>query len=148
MDKSELNLDKSEDGLSLTILTPERDFFHGEAEQVVFSTPEGSIGIMSGHAPMVASVAEGIIEILSGGAWKTAATGQGFAEIAYGKAEFFVDTAEWADEIDAIRAKEALERAEHRLRSNMSRIEFLRTQAAMSRAIARLKTIETSTTHK
>ena len=132
---------------TLKILTPEKDFYEGVADEVVFSTPEGRIGIMSGHAPMIASVAEGIIEILVGNEWKTAATGQGFAEIAYDKAEFFVDTAEWADEIDAIRAKEALDRAEHRLRNNQNRMEFLRSQAAMSRAIARLKSIEASTSH-
>ena len=133
---------------SLKILTPEKDFFEGEATEVVFSTPEGRIGIMSGHAPMIASVTEGIVEILVGGEWKTAATGQGFSEITYDKAEFFVDTAEWADEIDAIRAREALERAEHRIRSNLSRMEFLRTQAAMSRAMVRLKTVETTATRK
>ena len=132
---------------SLKILTPEKDFYEGEASEVIFSTPEGSIGIMSGHAPMIASVAEGIIDILVGNEWRTAATGQGFVEVAYDKTEFFVDTAEWADEIDAVRAKEALERAEHRMRSNINRMEFLRTQAAMSRAMARLKTVETSTSH-
>ena len=129
---------------TLKILTPERAFFEGEASEVIFSTPEGRIGAMSGHAPMIASVSEGIIEILVGGEWKTSATGQGFCEITYDLAEFFVDTAEWAEEIDAIRAREALERAELRIRSNMNRMEFLRTQAAMSRAIARLKAIETS----
>ena len=134
--------------LSLKILTPEKDFFERVASEVIFSTPEGRIGIMSGHAPMIASVAEGIIEILVDGEWQTAATGQGFGEITYDKAEFFVDTAEWAEEIDAIRAREALERAEHRIRSNLSRMEFLRTQAAMSRAMARLKTVETTATRK
>ena len=134
--------------LSLKILTPEKDFYEGDVSEVVFSTPEGRMGIMSGHAPVIASVAEGIIEILAGGQWLTAATGQGFCEIIYDKAEFFVDTAEWADEIDAIRAREALERAELRIRSNLSRMEFLRTQAAMSRAMARLKTVETTSTRQ
>ena len=128
---------------SLTILSPEKDFFEGEVREVVFSTPVGRLGVMAGHAPTVAAVAEGILEILHEGEWKIAAVGQGFGEIAYEKAEFFVDTVEWADEIDAIRAKQALERAEHRIRSNISRIEYLRTQAAMSRALARLKAAET-----
>ena len=126
----------------LTVLTPEKEFFSGEVNEIVFSTPEGRIGIMSGHAPIIASVSEGIIEILIGDEWKTAAAGQGFCEVAYERVEFFVDTAEWADEIDAIRAKEALERAEHRINSNLGRMEYLRTQAAMSRAMARLKTVE------
>ena len=129
--------------LYLAILTPEKKLFEGDVSQVIFSTPEGSVGVMYGHAPVIASVAEGIIEIVTENDRKTAATGQGFCEIAYGRAEFFTDTAEWADEIDAIRAKEALERAEHRINSNMSRMEYVRTQAAMSRAIARLKASET-----
>ena len=133
---------------TLKILTPERDFYAGDASEVVFSTPEGRVGVMSGHAPMIASVAEGLIEILVGEEWKRAATGQGFCEIIYDTAEFFVDSAEWAEEIDAIRAREALERAERRIRSNMNRMEFLRTQAAMSRAIARLKAVETSAPRK
>jgi len=127
---------------SLTILTPEKKLFAGEANEIIFSTPEGRLGIMSGHVPVIASVSEGIMEILIGNEWKTAATGQGFGKITYDRAEFYVDTAEWADEIDTVRAKEALERAEHRIRSNLSRLEYLRTQAAISRALARLKAVE------
>ena len=130
------------DLLTLTILSPEKDFFEGDVKEVIFSTPEGRIGVMAGHSPVVAAVAEGILEILDDGEWKIAAVGQGFAEIAYHKADFFVDSVEWAGEIDAARAKEALARAEQRIRSNISRIEYLRTQAAMSRALARLKAVD------
>ena len=133
--------------LSLTVLSPEKNFFEGEVREVIFSTPEGRIGVMAGHAPVVAAVAEGILEILDGDEWKIAAVGQGFSEIAYEKAEFFVDSVEWADEIDAIRAKEALARAEQRIRSNISRIEYMRTQAAMSRALARLKAVDSGSHH-
>ena len=130
---------------NLTILTPEKVFFNGDAAEVVFSTDEGRVGIMAGHAPLIASVAEGIMEILIGEEWKIAAVGQGFGEIAYEKAEFFIDTAEWADDIDAIRAQEALERAGQRITSHLSHKEFLRTQAAMNRAMARLKAAKSYT---
>ena len=126
----------------MTILSPEKDFFEGEVREVIFSTPEGRIGVMAGHSPVVAAVAEGVLEILDGDEWKVAAVGQGFSEIAYDKAEFFVDSVEWAGEIDAVRAREALTRAEQRIRSNISRIEYMRTQAAMSRALARLKAVD------
>lgn len=125
--------------LSLTILSPEKNFYEGDVREVIFSTPMGRLGVMTGHAPMVAAVSEGVLELLIGDEWKIAAVGQGFSEIAYDKAEFFVDTAEWAEEIDAARARQALERAEQRIRSNINRVEYLRTQAAMSRALARLK---------
>ena len=129
--------------LFLKILSPEKKFFEGNVDEVVFSTPEGSIGIMGGHSPMIAAVSEGVIDICVDGEWKVAAVGQGFCEITYHNGEFYLDTAEWADEIDIIRAKEALDRANHRIHNNQSRQEYLRTQASMSRALARLKAVET-----
>ena len=125
--------------ISLSILTPEKEFMMGEAVEIIFGTPEGRLGIMAGHAPIIASVSEGIMEIFTGEKWRIAAVGQGFAEIAYEKAEFYLDTAEWADEIDSFRAKEALYRAERRIQSNLTKLEYLRTQAAINRALARLK---------
>jgi len=132
---------------SLTILCPEKDFFKGEVGEVIFSTPEGSIGIMAGHSPMFAAVSEGIMEIFTDEDWKTAAVGQGFCEIGYHRSEFYVDTAEWADEIDVARAKEALARAESRISNALSKQEYLRTQASMSRALARLKAVKFSAGH-
>jgi len=131
----------------LTIFCPEKDFFEGDVYEVVFSTPEGSIGIMAGHAPLFAAVSEGILEIFADGDWRTAAVGQGFCEISVDKSEFYLDTAEWADDIDVARASEALARAEHRIHSTLSRQEYLRTQASMSRALARLKAVKSKAGH-
>jgi F-type H+-transporting ATPase subunit epsilon len=132
----------------LTIVCPEKDFFEDEVNEVVFSTPEGSIGIMAGHAPMIAAVSEGVVEILADGDWKIAAVGPGFCEIGYHKAEFYLDTAEWADEIDVAMAKEELERAEQRIRSEMSQQEYVLTQASMSRDLARLKAVRSREKHR
>lgn len=123
----------------LTILTPQKRFLSSEVEQVIFDTPKGRIGLMADHMPMVAAVAYGIMEICVEGKWRTAAVGQGFAEVGHNMAEFFVDSIEWAEDIDTARAREALRRAEQRLRNDLSRIEVLRNQAAMARAIGRLK---------
>ena len=130
---------------SLQILSPEKCFFEGDVGEIVFSTPEGSIGIMNGHSPMIAAVSEGVVEILVDGNWRIAAVGQGFCEINLHKAVFYLDTAEWAEDIDVARAKEALDRANHRIHNMQSRQEYLRTQASISRALARLKAVESST---
>jgi len=132
---------------SLTILCPEKEFFKGDVFEIIFSTPEGSIGIMAGHAPLFAAVSEGVLEVFADGDWKAAAVGQGFCEIGYHRCEFYLDTAEWADEIDVARAREALARAENRISSALSRQEYLRTQASMSRALARLKAVKSSAGH-
>ena len=131
----------------LSIRTPEKDFLESDVEQVIFTAPQGRLGVMAGHMPMITSVLEGTAEILIDGEWKVAAVGQGFAEISYDRVEFYLDIAEWADEIDEVRAKEALERAEHRFHSNLSYAEHIRSQAAMSRALNRLKAIESNVSH-
>ncbi|MCL2664851.1 MAG: ATP synthase F1 subunit epsilon [Defluviitaleaceae bacterium] len=128
--------------INLTVRSPEKEFFSGEISEVIFTTPEGSVGVMYGHSPMVASVEPGVMEIKINDEWKIAAVGPGFAEIIYDTADFFLDSAEWADEIDLVRARDALERAEHRLKSGLSRMEHMRSQAAMSRALARLKAVQ------
>jgi len=136
-----------QDVFLLSIRCPEKDFFEGEVTEIVFSTPEGSIGVMASHSPLFAAVSEGVIEIISEDGRRTAAVGQGFCEIDYRKAEFYLDTAEWADEINIARAKEALDRAEHRIHNTLSKQEYLRTQASMSRALARLKAAKSDIEH-
>ena len=132
---------------SLQILSPEKNFFDGDVEEIIFSTPEGSIGIMRGHSPMIAAVSEGVVEILENGERKIAAVGQGFCEIDYKRAVFYLDTAEWAEDIDVARAKEALDRANHRIHNIQSKKEYMRTQASISRALARLKAAESGSGH-
>ena len=126
----------------ISILTPEKRFLSGTAEQVIFDTPNGRLGIMADHMPMVAAVADGVMEICIDGTWRTAAVAQGFAEIGSNLAEFFVESVEWAEDIDTVRAEQALQRAAQRMKSNASRLELLRSQAAMARALSRLKAAE------
>jgi F-type H+-transporting ATPase subunit epsilon len=125
--------------LHLHLLTPDNNFFDGDVEEVIFSTSEGRIGIMAGHSPTFASVVEGVIELLIDGEWKITAVSQGFARVHYDMTEIFLDSVEWADNIDVVRAEQALKRAEQRSKTEISRVEHIRTQAAMSRALARLK---------
>jgi F-type H+-transporting ATPase subunit epsilon len=125
--------------LHLHLLTPEKNFFDGDVAEVIFTTSEGSIGIMAGHSPAFASVVEGVIEVLIDDEWQIAAVSQGFARINYDIAEFFLDSVEWSDDIDVFRAQQALKRAEERSKTDCSRVQQVRTQAAMSRALARLK---------
>ena len=127
---------------TLSIFVPDKRFLEMEAQEVVVMTPEGRLGVMAGHMPMVVSLVESTVDILRDGQWKTAAVSQGFAEIHADSAELFVNTAEWADEIDTARAREALHRAEQRLKSELSRVQYVRTKTAIARALARLKAAE------
>jgi len=124
---------------SLTIETPEKVFFDDEVTQVIVSTPDGELGIMSDYMPTIAVVSEGVMRIEKDGAWHSAALSQGFMDITASGTEIFVDTAEWAEDIDVLRSEAALRRAEERLRGQLSHNEYMRTHAAVARASARLK---------
>jgi len=123
----------------LEIATPNRKFFSGEVEMVVLKTPEGFMGILKDHAPMVVAVDIGPIRIEQNGKQIEAFLSEGFMEITKEKTIILCDTAEWPDEIDANRAEAARERAQERLQRKLSQIEYIRSRAALARAMARLK---------
>ncbi|MCL2180878.1 MAG: ATP synthase F1 subunit epsilon [Treponema sp.] len=126
--------------VKLSILTPEKVFFNGEVTQIIAETPEGEMGIMAGHMPSIAVVSDSLLNVEENGTWRSAALGQGIMDVSAAGIEFFVDTAEWAEDIDVQRSEKALRSAEERLRGNLSHTEYLRAHTAIARAIARLKT--------
>ena len=119
-------------------MTPEKDFCDDEVTQIIVSTPDGEMGIMDGHMPIIAVVTESILRVEKNGEWHNAAIGQGFLDLSSDTVELFVDSAEWAEDIDVLRSETALHRAEERLRGNLSHAEYLRTHAAVARATARI----------
>lgn len=124
----------------LEIVTPERVFFSEDVEMVVVKTPQGEIGILAGHIPLVVAVAVGNGRIKKeNGEWVEAVLTEGFMEVKQDKTIIFTDTAEWPYEIDANRAEAARKRAEERLAIKQSEIEYVRSQAALTRAMTRLK---------
>jgi F-type H+-transporting ATPase subunit epsilon len=123
----------------LEIVTPERKFFSGQIETIVLKTPDGEMGILAGHTPMVVAVSIGPIRIKQNGEWLDAVLNEGFMEIKQDKTVILTDSAEWPDEIDVNRAKAAQERAQERLQRQLSQAEYIRSQAALTRALARLK---------
>ena len=122
----------------LEIVTPERLFFNEQVEMLIFKTPSGEIGILKDHAPVVAAVISSSIRIKQNGEWRTAAVASGFAEVLGDIVVLLVDTAEWPEEIDINRALEAKKRAEERLQKALNIQEHAQSQAALSRALARL----------
>jgi F-type H+-transporting ATPase subunit epsilon len=124
---------------NLEIVTPERKFFSDQVEMVILHTPDGEMGILEGHVPMVVAVGIGPVKIKKNGEWKEAVLTEGFMEIKQDKTIILTDTAEWPQEIDINRAKAARQRAEERLQRQISQAEYVRSKAALARALARLK---------
>ncbi|OPX44848.1 ATP synthase epsilon chain [Ruminiclostridium hungatei] len=123
----------------LEIVTPERNFFSGEAECVIFKSVDGEMGVLPMHAPTVTAVNVGPLKIKAEGKWIEAVVTDGFAKIMPDKVVIMTDTAEYPEEIDVNRAKAAKQRAEERLQKQLSQLEYMRSKTALARAMARLK---------
>lgn len=123
----------------LEILIPERVFFSETVEAVNVKTQDGEIGILSGHMPLVSTIDIGPIKIKKDGKWLEAFLSGGYIEILQDSVTIIADTAEWPWEIDINRAKAAEERVREKLRNRLSQVEYLQAQAALQRALTRLR---------
>lgn len=125
----------------LEVVSPERILLDTKVRSLSLMTEDGSVGVLAGHAPLVASLVPCAMTFEEeAGDRKQLAVGEGFLEVASDGVRVLVDSAERPDEIDVERAREAMRRAEellmHRLRKD---IDVPRAEAALARARARLK---------
>ncbi|MCM1006571.1 MAG: ATP synthase F1 subunit epsilon [Ruminococcus flavefaciens] len=123
----------------LEIIATDRIFFQGECEHLVIRAIDGLIGIMAGHEPLVTSLPTGEMKYMVDGEWHYAAISSGFIQVMPESAVILADSCELPEEIDIKRAEEARERAAEMLRQKQSIKEYYQTQAALNRAINRLK---------
>ena len=126
----------------LEILQPERVFFKDKVEMFVVRAIDGEIGVMAGHEPIIIPIGIGKLRIKKDGKWREAAIAGGILEVKGDSATILTDAVEWPEEIDRQRALAAKERAEKRLKEKLPSDEFERYQAALYRAINRLRMLE------
>ena len=125
--------------MRLQIVTPDEAFFDGEVSMVELNTADGEAGIYPKHIPMVVAVAPGVLKIHGADGVKKAALLSGFLQILPEKVTILAEACEWPDEIDFARAEEARSRAERRLASHEADLDAARAEAALKRAMVRLK---------
>lgn len=123
----------------LEIIATDRVFYKGVCEHLVITAIDGLLGIMAGHEPLVTSLPTGELKYMVDGVWKYAAISEGFIQVMPDKAVILADSCELPEEIDIKRAEEARQRAEEKLRQKQSIMEYYQTQAALNRAMNRLK---------
>jgi F-type H+-transporting ATPase subunit epsilon len=123
----------------LSVLTPERTFFNGEAVSITVETIDGQIGVLADHVPMVTALTMGTLVIRQENQILVAFHSEGFMEVTARGAEIFCQVCEWPDEIDIDRAAEAQRRAEERLSHASDTSTMAHSAAALKRAIKRIK---------
>lgn len=99
--------------MQVNLVAVEREIWSGTASTVVARTVDGDIGVLPGHAPMLAQLLEGHsarIMLTDGGVLSVAVHG-GFISVTKDGVSILAEAAETADEIDVARARAAYERA-------------------------------------
>ena len=128
----------------LKVISSNRIFYEGFCTCLIIPSVDGEKAIMAHHEEVIVAVDNGEMRMQKeeGGEWSYAVLGKGFCMVANNRVTVLADTVERPEDVDANRAKEALERAQERLRQKQSIQEYHMTQAAMARALTRLKETE------
>jgi F-type H+-transporting ATPase subunit epsilon len=132
--------------LYLEVVTPARVVVSREVDIVVAPGSGGEFGVLPEHVTFLTGIVPGELRYASGPEKGSLAVTTGFAEVSNNKVSVLVEAAEKSDDIDADRAKRAMERAKERLTLDRGRkdIDFLRAEVALKRAVARLKVAQKS----
>ena len=156
----------------IQLVTPERILLTGMATEVMLRTGEGDATFLAGHTPLVGSVKPGVVRVVrpEGEEVKVAVHG-GFTQVEHNvefdpdgaddvtgsRVTVLVGVAELAGEIDADRARVALEAAEARVaelggtakapaEGEEADPELVEAEAAVLRAQVRLEAVDAATT--
>jgi F-type H+-transporting ATPase subunit epsilon len=132
------------DKLHLEVVTPARVVLQKDVDSVVAPGSEGEFGVLPGHVSFLSGIVPGELRYTAGSEKESLSVTAGFAEVFKNRVSILVDAAESAGEIDAERARKSMERAKERLSHDRSDkdIDFARAEAALRRAVSRLKVVQ------
>ena len=125
--------------MHLKIITHEKVVFDDDVDEIYTKTTDGEIGILKNHVPIVSALDIGVTKTVKNGDYRYFTTMGGVIQFKDEEALILTPTAENGNEIDVIRAKEALKRARTRLSEADAKLDSKRAEAAIARAMARLK---------
>jgi len=126
------------DALALEVVTPERLLVREEVSSVQVPTANGYLGILPGHAALLAELGTGFLNYEAGGKRWYLAVHEGYLEVLANHVRVLANAAERAEEIDVERARAAMKRAQEQILNASLGVDPAFALGAMQRAQARL----------
>jgi F-type H+-transporting ATPase subunit epsilon len=123
--------------LQVSVVTPEREIWSGEASFVVARAAGGEIGVLPGHAPFLGALHHAQLKIEAEDGVSYFAVHGGFIEVYEDRVTVLAPLAEKAEEIDVERARRAEQEAEAAVKGEDdedARLALLRAQARLKTA--------------
>jgi F-type H+-transporting ATPase subunit epsilon len=131
--------------IHLEVVTPTGPVISDDVDIVTAPGVGGEFGVLANHAPFLSTIKTGTLSFTKDKQVKYLMVSGGFSEVSNNKITFLVESAEFGKDIDVSRAMLAKERAEKRLaqaQQAAEKINRVRAEAALQRAMARLKAAE------
>lgn len=126
----------------LKLIAPDGVKYEHEASEVLLPTPDGQIGILANHEPLISLLAPGEITIKYDSKEHYLATEGGIVEIAGNLVKILADTAEDVDSMDALKIEEAKKAAETRLAEAKDDVEYADAYAQLEKQLAKMNILK------
>ena len=129
--------------LLLTILTPEKAVLTDKpVDFVAIPAFGGEMGVLPGHASFVVQLREGVLRYKDEHKREMFSVLNGFAEVHVNKVLILAEAAEFAREVDEERARQDYQKAKENLAMRGKDLDLDAAQAALRRAVLRIKIAE------
>ena len=128
----------------LQIVTPDKPVFDGTAEKLIVRTITGDVCILARHIDYAAALGIGEARVTDGeGNTRIAACNGGLLSVSDNQVRVMATTFEWADEIDAERARLSLNASQEALsKADRSDANYAALEAKLKRALVRVQITE------
>jgi len=124
--------------IHLEIVTADKQVYSGDVDSIIVPARTGYMGILPGHAPLLAELGIGEILFTVGDTTEDVFCSWGFVEVLPSRVVILAQTAELSSDIDLKRAEEAKARAEKLLMSGDPNVDYAKAELAVMRAINRI----------
>lgn len=98
--------------LSVKIIAPDRTVWETAADEAILPSSTGQVGILTGHASLLAALDVGVMRVRTNGKWVSLVVMGGFVEVENNKLTVLVNSAEQGASISVSKAELDLEDAE------------------------------------
>ena len=124
--------------LRLEIATPEGTVYSEDVELVTLPGVEGQLGVYPHHIRLMTKLVPGEMIVHKNGRDDYFAVGEGLVEITGERILIVTDMAISADKIDEAKAEQERQRADARLRAQVSAQDLASVNASLARSLAQL----------
>lgn len=103
------------DKLNVSLVSPERELFTGQVDQVDLPGSEGDLGILPNHAPLMAALTTGVVVMFNGGKEEKYLVQGGFADVTPSGLTILAESAVSLDKLDRDELKRQIDDAKAEL---------------------------------